>query len=215
MKAALLCLVCLLLAGCVSQPVAPAVKPSAVVKPSATVLAFLMPPAPAARVTSANRMTAEIVVPPPALTNALLSWDYGTNWCPVTQIFSASDLTGAWASLTNLSGTNFSTSLLGGECVFFKIASVVSVELAWEPSISTNVVAYKIYWGPSADVYTNTVSVGNVTNAFVFPLASGATYYFAATAIDAQGFESIFSNEAIWTSPSNAPTPLDFSILLK
>lgn len=38
---------------------------------------------------------------------------------------------------------------------------------------------------------------------------------FAATAIDGDGIESMFSNEISWVVPTNVPAPLDFSILMK
>jgi hypothetical protein len=96
---------------------------------------------------------------------------------------------------------------------FFKIAVILAVALfvvlscpasgvtlAWKPSISTNVIAYKIYaWTNSPDTNcfaTNAVQVvtiGNVTNATLNQIVS-ANYTFAATAIDAAGVESQFSN---------------------
>lgn len=66
--------------------------------------------------------------------------------------------------------------------------------LAWNPSISTNVVGYKIYYGLASGVYNNTISVGNSTNVTITGLIAGTTYYFAATAVDALGVESPFSN---------------------
>jgi hypothetical protein len=82
-----------------------------------------------------------------------------------------------------------------------------SVTLAWNPSISTNVAGYKIYYGLACSVYCNTISVGNSTNVTVTGLVEGATYYFAATAVDALGIESQFSNETSYSVPTNsAPT---------
>ena len=84
------------------------------------------------------------------------------------------------------------------------------VRLAWTASISTNVVGYKIYYGPASGVYTNTVAVGNTTNAAVTGLVEGVTYYFAATAFDDSGVESQFSNETSYSLPLKplAPTNL-------
>ena len=45
-------------------------------------------------------------------------------------------------------------------------------------------------------MYTNTVSVALVTTATISGLVTGTKYYFAATAFDAAGSESEFSNEA-------------------
>ena len=76
-----------------------------------------------------------------------------------------------------------------------------SVTLAWDPSPDASVVAYKIYYGPSSRGYTNSIQVGNVTNASIVDLAEGATYYFGATALDGSGLESDFSNETLYTVP--------------
>ena len=74
-----------------------------------------------------------------------------------------------------------------------------NVTLAWSPSISPNVAGYKIYYGLASGVYSNTISVGSSTNATITGLAAGTTYYFAATAVDALGVESPFSNETSYT----------------
>jgi hypothetical protein len=70
-----------------------------------------------------------------------------------------------------------------------------SVTLAWQPSPSTNVTGYHVYYGTASGIYTNSVLVGNVTTNMVTGLASGSTYYFAITAVVAGGQESPFSNE--------------------
>ena len=80
-----------------------------------------------------------------------------------------------------------------------------SVMLRWNPSASTNVVDYKIYYGTSHASYTFTFDAGNATNCVVSNLVVGVHYYFVATAIDAYGDESPFSNEAIWSDISGSP----------
>ena len=76
-----------------------------------------------------------------------------------------------------------------------------SVTLAWDPSPDASVVAYKVYYGPTSRGYTNSVQVGNVTNASIVGLIEGATYHFGATALDNSGLESDFSNETVFTVP--------------
>ncbi|MCK5194709.1 MAG: tandem-95 repeat protein, partial [Desulfobulbaceae bacterium] len=55
------------------------------------------------------------------------------------------------------------------------------------------------------------IDVGNpgiidgVVQTTVTGLADGTTYYFAATAYDADGFESDYSQEVVWTSPVEDP----------
>ena len=85
-----------------------------------------------------------------------------------------------------------------------------SVTLAWNPSISTNVAGYKIYYGLACGVYCNTISVAGstATNATVTGLVEGTTYYFAATAVDALGIESQFSNETSYSVPTNSTPTL-------
>jgi len=78
------------------------------------------------------------------------------------------------------------------------------VTLAWNPSTSTNVVSYKVYCGLASGVYTNAISVGVTTNATITNLTAGVTYYFVATAVDASGNESPFSNEAVYSVPANS-----------
>jgi len=87
-----------------------------------------------------------------------------------------------------------------------------SVTLAWDASPDASVVGYKVYYGPASGSYTNSATVGNVTNATLTGLVNGATYFFAATAFNAQGDESVFSNEATYTVPgtsTNQPPTLN------
>src|ERR1017187_11024464 len=83
-----------------------------------------------------------------------------------------------------------------------------SVTLTWSPSPISSVAGYKIYYGGASRTYTNTVTLGNVTNVTISGLSEGATYYFGATTVDAAGNESDFSNEATYDIPgtvSNQP----------
>ena len=82
--------------------------------------------------------------------------------------------------------------------------AVQSVNLTWDPSTSTNIMGYNIYYGTASGAYTKSVSVGNVTNAVISGLVDGTTYYFAATAYDNTGSESDFSNETTRAIPSVA-----------
>jgi Fibronectin type III domain/Bacterial Ig domain len=86
-----------------------------------------------------------------------------------------------------------------------------SVTLAWDPSPDPQAVGYRIYYGVAQGNYTNSAPVGAVTTATVTGLVVGTTYYFAATAFDTNGIESIFSNETTYTpTPAvNQPPTLD------
>jgi hypothetical protein len=151
------------------------------------------------------------LIPPPVQTNVFIAWNYGTNHS-MTAVYFSTDLSQAMTLLTNTADTTFVTPL--SAVGFFKIAAIASVGLEWIPSVSTNVTNYKICWGLASGVYSNQMEFGNVTNAVVFPLTPGATYFFAATAVDEAGVESMFSNEVPYSVPTNLPAPLDFSILI-
>ena len=70
---------------------------------------------------------------------------------------------------------------------------------------------YRIYYGVGSGNFTNSAPVGAVTTATVTGLVVGTTYYFAATAFDTNGVESIFSNETTYTPApaANQPPTLD------
>ena len=80
-----------------------------------------------------------------------------------------------------------------------------SVTLVWDPSTSTNIAGYRVYYGPASRTYTNTLTVGNATSATISNLVTGATYYFTATVYDTANLESDFSNEVGYTNVVLAP----------
>jgi len=86
-----------------------------------------------------------------------------------------------------------------------------SVELQWKPSPSDNVVGYNFYVGGLSGCYTNYFVLGN-ESAFVFYFTRARTnyptYYFAVTAVDVDGIESDFSNEATWSVVRPPPPPV-------
>src|SRR6478735_3310764 len=94
--------------------------------------------------------------------------------------------------------------LVGWLAVFARISSFAAgnVTLAWDASTDASVTGYRVYYGVGSANYTNSAAVGNVTSAVLANLADDATYYFAVTAYDAEGFESPFSNETSYTVPA-------------
>ena len=88
-----------------------------------------------------------------------------------------------------------------------------SVTLAWDPSASSGIAAYRLYEGGASRTYTNVIAAGNATTATAPNLLSGATYYFAVTAVDSTGLESAYSNEIIYTVP--LPTNLPPTVALR
>lgn len=73
--------------------------------------------------------------------------------------------------------------------------SLASVSLGWNPSPSSDVAGYYIYYGPSSGNYTNVVPVANVTNVTIRGLVPGDTYYFAATAYDSNYNQGAYAPE--------------------
>ena len=103
-----------------------------------------------------------------------------------------------------------STSSRNKSCVFIIALTLLaglagtqaaSVSMQWNPSSDTNAIGYNIYYGTASGDYTSEVFVGNVSGVTISNLTCGVTYYFAATAVDSAGNESVFSNEAKFTIP--------------
>lgn len=83
-----------------------------------------------------------------------------------------------------------------------------SVTLAWNASPDASVTGYNIYIGNVSGGYTNSYPTGNVLTYTVSNLMPTVTYYFAATARNAVGLESPFSNEVSYTPPAITNAPL-------
>jgi len=81
-----------------------------------------------------------------------------------------------------------------------------SVTLAWDASPSTNIVHYNIYVGYNSGQYVDRLNTGNTNQFTIADLIAGKSYFFAATAVDSSGQESVFSNEVSYTAPGR-PTP--------
>src|SRR5688572_16148030 len=86
-------------------------------------------------------------------------------------------------------------------------AFAASITVQWDPSPDPNVVGYNFYYGAASRNYTNIIDVGNTTTATVSNLVEGTTYYFAATAYNVLGIESVFSDELSYTVPLPANNP--------
>jgi hypothetical protein len=69
------------------------------------------------------------------------------------------------------------------------------VTLAWDRNAEGDVAGYKVYYGIGSRSYNWFFDVGNATTYSVTGLTEGSTYYFAATAYDSSGLESVYSSE--------------------
>jgi hypothetical protein len=69
-------------------------------------------------------------------------------------------------------------------------------------SAITGISGYKVYVGTSPGSYSQTVSVGNVTNYTVSNLADSTTYYFAVAAYDTTGGSSATSSPFTYKTPT-------------
>lgn len=78
------------------------------------------------------------------------------------------------------------------------------VRLAWEASSSPDVVGYRIHFGTNAGNYSFVTNVGLVRTQTV-ALPHTGRWFFAATALDANGMESPFSNQVQWEAKPVAP----------
>jgi fibronectin type 3 domain-containing protein len=87
-------------------------------------------------------------------------------------------------------------------------SSATEVNLTWTPSPGADVVQYRVYWGEQSGAYTESVDAGNVTTLTLDSLVPGTTYFFAVTALTADGRESDYSNEVEYTAPAPPPPSL-------
>lgn len=81
-------------------------------------------------------------------------------------------------------------------------AGNVSVRLQWDPSPSSHVVGYAVYYGTSSGNYTARVDAGSQTTVSISGLVEATTYYFAAVAYTDYGVESLPSDELAYKVPS-------------
>lgn len=82
-----------------------------------------------------------------------------------------------------------------------------NVTLAWDANSETNVIGYRLHYGPTSGQYTNSITINSpLTSATVYNLTGGSEYFFAVTAFNESGLESDPSNEVSYLVPQAAPT---------
>ena len=90
------------------------------------------------------------------------------------------------------------------------IALLLAIMLQWNAPADPTVTGYKVYWGTVSGLYVDSSDAGNSTQEALddslFTL--GIIYFFVARSYNADGLESVNSNEVQWTRPlTPAPTP--------
>jgi hypothetical protein len=105
--------------------------------------------------------------------------------------------------------TRLAAKLLGSFLVLVAAQAgaqtLASVTLAWNPSVDPRIAGYYLYQGTASHNYTQQIDEGNVTQATVTGLTPGLTYYFAVSAYDTIGLESMLSPEISYTPPLSPP----------
>ncbi|MCI0657105.1 MAG: hypothetical protein L0170_08545, partial [Acidobacteria bacterium] len=97
---------------------------------------------------------------------------------------------------------------VGATLMLILLPSAVSagnIKLAWDPVGDPDLSGYKVYYGTSSGIYTNSTPTGTQTSVDIANLQDCKVYYLAVKAVDANGNESVtFSNEI---SGISAPAP--------
>ncbi len=75
------------------------------------------------------------------------------------------------------------------------------VTLTWQASASPDVVGYNVYYGLASRSYSARIPAASGTSALISGLSEGQTYYFAVTAYNAAGVESLPSAEISYQVP--------------
>jgi len=119
---------------------------------------------------------------------------------PAVATVSAGLATSLTAGTTTVKATSGSIS---GSTILTVTAPIHSVSLAWTASISSGISGYNAYratvsGGPYTLVNSSLIAITNYSDQTV---QSGVTYYYVTTAVDSQGMESVYSNEAAATVP--------------
>lgn len=98
-------------------------------------------------------------------------------------------------------------------CMITTSVYAAAATFSWTPNTESNLAGYKIYSGSSSGDYNTTTDVGNpvaidgVIYVTIEGYIPGTQHFFAATAYDTDGFESLYSTEIEWVAPENVVLP--------
>jgi Bacterial Ig domain len=80
------------------------------------------------------------------------------------------------------------------------------VTLGWTPSTDSSAVGSAVYYGTNSGTYSTRLDAGTNATLIITGLQEGVTYFFAVTAYDSSGQESVPSNEVSYQVPlTNSP----------
>lgn len=79
------------------------------------------------------------------------------------------------------------------------LANPQTVRVGWDKNAESIVKGYKIHIGTTSGAYDRVVDAGNSSSIAVGSLEQGVTYYIAATTYNADGTDSVFSDEITYT----------------
>lgn len=74
-------------------------------------------------------------------------------------------------------------------------AQTASLTIEWDANNEEDLLGYRIYWGIIPKKYTESCWVSSLTKYKITGLKDGVRYFFAITAVDFWGNESVFSKE--------------------
>ena len=98
---------------------------------------------------------------------------------------------------------------LGGACG--RVLASQPVELTWSPSPDNDIFSYRVYYWTDGGSFTNSITFSDASSdVTISGLKDGETYYFAVSAINTNGDESLPSNEASYAVP--VPDPVEVQV---
>ena len=83
--------------------------------------------------------------------------------------------------------------------------SALCASFGWDPNTESNIAGYRLYYGSSSGNYTQSVDVGNVTQATLSGLTGGNTYYATVAAYNTAALEGAKSTEVSFTAAVTTP----------
>ncbi len=86
------------------------------------------------------------------------------------------------------------------------VAVAGGVSLAWDANAEPDIAGYRVHYGTTSGVYTETIDVGNHIEAEVLNLSENITYFFAVTAYNPAALESAPSSEVTVTMAPPLPS---------